>query len=161
MLSIHYVSMMMSIFYIDWQQYWKWDWILNIGANALGKRTVSTVKDCLWASCHSPLGLWQPQHKWQTWQSGFQWHRSDLCMEHVELVLVTRLCHSATIFFMLHVFVFETSPDFFFCGGRGGTKLQCIYYLVTYTDLWAAKGISAFQTSLLYKHAINTSIHCC
>ena len=42
MLSIHYVSVMMCIFYIDWQQYWKCDWIMNIGANAHGKRTVST-----------------------------------------------------------------------------------------------------------------------
>ena len=33
---------MMCIFYIDWQQYWKCDWILNIVANAHGKRTVST-----------------------------------------------------------------------------------------------------------------------
>ena len=31
----------------------------------------------------------------------------------------------------------------------GSTQLQCIYYLVLYTDLWAAKGISAFQTSPL------------
>ena len=53
--------------------------------------------------------------------------------------------------------LFETSPDFLFIyfrggggGGGGGTKLQCIYYLVTYTDLLAAEGISAFQTSLLF-----------
>ena len=50
----HYVSVMMCIFYIDWQHYWKCDWILNIGANAHGKQTVSTK---------------QPQHKWQTWQA--------------------------------------------------------------------------------------------
>ena len=29
----------------------------------------------------------------------------------------------------------------------GGAQLQCIYYLVLYTDLKAAEGISAFQTS--------------
>ena len=55
--------------------------------------------------------------------------------------------------------LFETSPDFLFIylfilgeggGGGGGTKLQCIYYLVTYTDLLATEGISAFQTSLLF-----------
>ena len=35
---------MMWIFYIDWQQYWKCDWTMDIGANlnAHGKRTVST-----------------------------------------------------------------------------------------------------------------------
>ena len=44
MLSIHHISVMMWIFYIHWQQYWKCDWRLNIGANrnAHGKRTVST-----------------------------------------------------------------------------------------------------------------------
>ena len=57
--------------------------------------------------------------------------------------------------------LFETSPIFFFfsfifffffLGGGGDgvrTKLQCIYHLVTHTDLYAAKGISTFQTSLL------------
>ena len=29
----------------------------------------------------------------------------------------------------------ETSTVFFFFLGGGGTQLQCIYYLVTYTDL--------------------------
>ena len=44
MLSIPHVSIMMWIFYIDWQQYWKCDWTMNIGANrnAHGKQTVST-----------------------------------------------------------------------------------------------------------------------
>ena len=108
MLLIHYVSVMMWIFCMDWQQYWKYGWILNIGANAHGKRTVSTK---------------QPQRKWQTWQSGFQWHR-ETCIELVFKSLnsfTLRLFNSATIFFMLHVFVFET-------------QLQCIYCLVTYTD---------------------------
>ena len=31
MLSIHYVSVMMPIFYIDWQQHWEWDRTMNIG----------------------------------------------------------------------------------------------------------------------------------
>ena len=41
MLSKHYVSKMMWIFYIDWKQYWKCDWTMNISANwnAHGKRT--------------------------------------------------------------------------------------------------------------------------
>ena len=33
---------MMEIFYIDWQQHWKYDWTMNIGANAHDKRAVST-----------------------------------------------------------------------------------------------------------------------
>ena len=147
MLSINYVSVMMWIFYIDWQQYWKCYWILNIGANAHGKRTVSTK---------------QPQHKWQTWQSGFQWHRRDLRIEHV-LVLVTRLFQCATFltgrpFFMLRVFVFWNFTflgcvwggyatcicflklHFFFLGGGGGgghKALMCLLFgnVYWYTDL--------------------------
>ena len=33
---------MMKIFYIDWQQHWKYDRTMNIGANARDKRVVST-----------------------------------------------------------------------------------------------------------------------
>ena len=33
---------MMQLFYIDWQQHWKYDRTMNIGANAHGKRAVST-----------------------------------------------------------------------------------------------------------------------
>ena len=31
-----------------------------------------------------------------------------------------------------------------------GDQVQCIYYLVLYSDLKSAEGISAFQTSLLW-----------
>ena len=40
MLSTHYISITMRIFYIDWQHHWAYDWTMNIGANAQGKRTV-------------------------------------------------------------------------------------------------------------------------
>ena len=33
---------MMRIFYIDWQQHWKYDRTMDIGANAHGKQAVST-----------------------------------------------------------------------------------------------------------------------
>ena len=46
MLSIHYVSIMMRIFYIDWQRHWECDLTMNIGANARYQ---------------------QNSHKWQTW----------------------------------------------------------------------------------------------
>ena len=42
MLSIHYVSIMLQIFYIDWQQHWECNPTMNIGENAHGKQTVST-----------------------------------------------------------------------------------------------------------------------
>ena len=129
----------MRIFYIDWQQHWKYDRTMNIGANAHGKRAVSTK---------------QPQVTDLTrWQLGFQWHRRG-----IELVLqVPRLFHNATVsqcghFLLLHMYMyllFETSPGWL-PGWRvffvlffnsiwwwwwwwwwwwGGTQLQCIYYL--------------------------------
>ena len=44
MLLINYVSIMILICNIDWKQYWKCDWTMNIGANrnAHGKWTVPT-----------------------------------------------------------------------------------------------------------------------
>ena len=42
MLSMHYVSIMIRIFYIDWQQHWECDRTMNISANAHGERTLST-----------------------------------------------------------------------------------------------------------------------
>ena len=111
MLSIHYISIMMQIFCIDWQQHWECDWTMSIGANAHGKRTVSTK-----------------QHNWQTWQLGFQWQQKS-----IELVFKTldcftmRLIHSATIFVLLNMFfLLETSPGWllgwrgFFAGGGVG-----------------------------------------
>ena len=38
----------------------------------------------------------------------------------------------------------------FFFGVGGWAQLQCIYYLVLYTDLQATEGISEFQTSLFF-----------
>ena len=92
----------MQIFYIDWQQHWKYDRTMNIGANAHGKRAVSTLKTVT----SDRLDL--------RWQLGFQWHRIGM-----ELVLqVPRLFHNATVsqcehFLLLHMYMyllFETSP---------------------------------------------------
>ena len=82
MLLIHYISIMMQIFYIDWQQHWECVRTMNIGANAHGEQTVSTKPE--------------NSHKWQTWPpltvglpvtserywAGFQ---------------ITRLFHEATV----------------------------------------------------------------
>ena len=108
---------MMRIFYIDWQQHWKYDRTMNIGANAHGKQAVSTLK----IATSDRLDL--------RWQLGFQWHGIG-----IELVLqVPRLFHNATVsqcdhFLLLHMYMyllFETSPGWrvFFL------MLQCIYYL--------------------------------
>ena len=92
--SIHYVSIMMCIFYIDWQQHWECDRTMNIGANAHGKRTVSTK---------------QPQVTDLTTvrQLGFQWHRRGIELVFKSLDCFTMwLFHSATIFFAAtYVFV--------------------------------------------------------
>ena len=94
------------------------DWILNIDANAHGKRTVSTK---------------QPQDKWQTCQSGFQWYQKDLCIEHVELVLVTRLFHSATVSQCEHfldatcICCLKLHKIFFSLGGGGGALSSNVF----------------------------------
>ena len=114
---------MMRIFYIDWQQHWKFDRTMNIGANAHGKRAVSTLKTVT----SDRLDL--------RWQLGFQWHRIGM-----ELVLqVPRLFHNATVsqcehFLLLHMYMyllFETSPVWrvFLNSIWWATQLQCIYYL--------------------------------
>ena len=96
----------MRIFYIDWQQHWKYDRTINIGANAHGKWAVSTLK----IATSDRLDL--------CWQLGFQWHGIG-----IELVLqVPRLFHNATVsqcdcFLLLHMYMyllFETSPGWTF-----------------------------------------------
>ena len=42
MLPICYIPIIVWIFYVDRQQYWKCDWTINIRSNAHSKRTVST-----------------------------------------------------------------------------------------------------------------------
>ena len=123
MLSIHYVSIMMRIFYIDWQQHWECDQTMNIGENAHDKRTVSAKQpqQVIDLTSMSPLTVGLAVTSESYWAS-FQ---------------VTRLFHSATIFLLLHMYLlFETSlgwlPGWGFfltsiCWGR--TQLQSIYYL--------------------------------
>ena len=50
MLSIHFISIMMRIFYIDWQQHWVCDRTVNIGENARANERYQ-----------------RNSHKWQTW----------------------------------------------------------------------------------------------
>ena len=123
-LSIHSVSVMTQIFFIDCQQYWKYDRTMNTGANAHGKRAVSTLE----IATSDRLDL--------RWQLVFQWHGIG-----IEIVLqVPRLFHNATVsqcdhFLLLHMYMyllFETSPGwrgFFKLNFVGATELQCIYYL--------------------------------
>ena len=105
--------MMMRIFYIDWQQYWKYDRTMNIGANAHGKRAVSTLK----IATSDRLDL--------RWQLGFQWHGIGIELILPSPYLVPRLFHNATVsqcdhFLLLHMYMyllFESSPGwrvFFF-----------------------------------------------
>ena len=103
MLSTHYVSIMMWIFYIDRQQYWKCDWTINIGAtwNAHGKRTALTKQPT-----SERLDIWASRYWRGSWAS-FQ---------------VTRLIHSATIFSIQPGWWLEWRVLFvlgFFWGGWG------------------------------------------
>ena len=90
MLSIHYISIMMRIFYIDWQQHWECDRTMNIGANAHGERTVSTKQPQM--TDLTPLTIGLPVTSERYWAS-FQ---------------VTRLFHKVTVskcdhFFRCHI----------------------------------------------------------
>ena len=127
MFSIRYVSIMMEIFYIDWQQHWKCDWTMNIGANR---------------NAHANEQYQQNSHRWHTWDLG--------CFT-VRRVFLTRLItrmKSFSFFFLfffiylfIYLFIFIIIIYlFFFLGGGGGAQLQCICYLVLYTDLKAAEG---------------------
>ena len=121
---------MMRIFYIDWQQHWKYDRTMNIGVNAHGKRAVSTLK----TATSDRLDL--------RWQLGLQWHRIG-----IELVLqLPRLFHNATVsqcdhFFAatyVHVFVvwnFTRLESFFLTQFTGGHSAPMYLLFVLYTDL--------------------------
>ena len=144
MLLIHYISIMMQIFYIDWHQHWECDRTMNIGANAHGKWMVSNKTATSDRLNHC-------------WPLGFQWHRRG-----IELIFKSLDCFTMRLFttiFLCYIrmyLLFESSPGwlpgwrvfillfFFLCvcvgGGLtsiwwGSTQLQCNYYLVPYTDL--------------------------
>ena len=101
----------------------------------------------------------QNNHKWQTFQLGL-----ETLERYWASFQVTILFHSATIFsnsliirmervfifsfFYLFIylfisFIFDYLFIYLFCffWGGGGAQLQCIYFLVLYTDLKAAEGI--------------------
>ena len=110
MLSIHYVSIMMQIFYIDWQQHWECHRSVNIGDQ-------------------------QNSHKWQTSrQLGFQWasfqvtrlfHKATV--SHCDHFL---LLHTCICCLKLHQADYKVEEVFFFTSiWWGTTQLQCIYYL--------------------------------
>ena len=118
MLSIHYVSIMMRIFYIDWQQHWECHRTVNIGEQ-------------------------QNSHKWQTSvdQLGFQWHRRGIELVFKSLDCFTkRLFHTTTIFccyiciccLKLDQADYKVEEFFLFFLTSiwwGSTQLQCIHYL--------------------------------
>ena len=139
MLSIHYVSIMMWIFYIDWYQYWKCYWTMNIGVNrvnAHGKRTVSTKP-----ATGDRLDSWAFRH----------WRGIELVFKSVDCFTVRPIFFSTRLItriksFSLFFFLNFTGGG----GGGGGAQLQCIYYLVLYTDLKAAEGFRRFKRRSCY-----------
>ena len=119
MLSIQYISIMMRIFYIDWQQHWECHRTVNIGDQ-------------------------QNSHKWQTSrQLGFQWHRRGIELVFKSLDCFTkRLFHTATIFccyiciccLKLHQADYKVKEVFFFFFfftsiWWGTTQLSNLYWL--------------------------------
>ena len=113
---------MMKIFLIDWQQHWKYDRSMNIGANAHDKRAVSTKQPQV--SDLTSIDSWAPVTSERYW--------------------VPRLFHNATVsqcdhFFCCYIYfvvwsftrlITRFSGEGFFTSILvGGTQLQCIYYL--------------------------------
>ena len=127
MLSLHYVSIMMRIFYIDWQQHWECDRTMNIGANAHGERTVSTK---------------QPQVT-DFSQSDYFTVRPFFC------------CYICICCLKLHQadYQVEEFVGFFYLDLVGEHSAPMYLLFAPYIDLWATEGISAFQTSLLFSRA--------
>ena len=124
---------MMWIIFIHWQPYCKCDWTTNIGANrnAHGKRTADEQYQ-------------QNSHKWKTWQLGFQ-----TLERYWASFQVTRLFHSATNFSTRPITRMKSFSFIYLFFLGVCAQLQCIYYLVLYTNLKAAEGNKTFQTSLL------------
>ena len=117
------LNLSLSLF-IDWQQYWKCDWTMNIGANrnAHGKQTVSTKQP------HKSRS-----ERLDSWASRL-WRGIELVFKSLDCLTV-RLLELRVVFFFFFFFFFEGGG-----GGGGGAQLQSIYYLVLYTDLKAAEG---------------------
>ena len=139
---------------------------------SIGNRTGNATESWILARTHMANERYQQNsHKWQTWQLGFQWHRRGIGLVFKSLNCFTvRLFHSAAVF--CHFTRLITRMKRFLCvwwcwwwcwwcwwwwcvysmcveERVGWFQLQCIYYLVLYTDLKAIGGISAFQTPLL------------
>ena len=104
MLSIHHVSIMMWLFYIDWEQYCKCDWTMNIGANrnAHGK--------CDW------LDSWASRHC----------RSIKVVFKSLDCFTVRPTFSSSLITRMKGFFCLFVCFLFVFCWGGGGAQLQCI-----------------------------------
>ena len=113
-------------------------WIFYIIGNSTGNATEPWI--LVRTGMYMANGQYQQNsYKWKTWQLGFQ-----TLERYWASFQVATLFHSATIFFqpgrILEWRVFLFFFFFFEGGGGGGAQLQCIYYLVLYTDLKAAEG---------------------
>ena len=117
MLSIHYVSIMIQVFYIDWQLLWKCDRTMNIGANAHGERTVSTKQPQV--TDLTSVDSWAQVTSERYWAS-FQ---------------VTRLFHKATVSPCDH-FLAATYVFVVWNFTRLITRLKSWVFLVLFTSIW-------------------------
>ena len=132
MLSIHYVSIMMRIFYTDWQQHW--------GLGMPPNREY-------WWSTKQPQVTDLPR-----WQFGFQWRRRGIELVFKSLDCFTkRLFHTAT-FFCCYICIcclklhqaddYKVEEFFFFFFFLtsiwwGSTQLQCIYLFTICALYWS------------------------
>ena len=117
MLLIHYVSIMIPIFYINWQQHWECDRTMNIGANTHGKRTVSTKQPQVTdLTSVSPLTVGLPvtsERYWASFQVTRLFH-SFFAATYVYVVWnFTRLITRLKYFFLTSIWWGSTSSNVF------------------------------------------------
>ena len=127
---------MMWIFFIDWQQYWKCDWTMNIGANR------NAANEQYQQNSQTPGAVCKTgtSERLDIWASRV-WRGIELVFKSLDCFFSTRPITRIKFLFFFIFFLFNLILFFiFFFFGGGGAQLQCIYYLVLYTDLKAAEG---------------------
>ena len=126
---------MMWIFYIDWQQYWKCDWTMNIGANrnAHGKQTVSTKQPQVWQ-----LGFQTLERYWASFQ-------------------VTRLFQCDQFFQPGQLLEWRVFHCFFFRGGGGGGGSASMHLLFGAVNQWKQVTPAPCNTGPLHTGPLSTT----
>ena len=144
MLSIYHILVMMSIFYVNRQQYWKCIWTIIITANAHGKQAVSAKLPQLcfqWHWAGNELVFKSPPHT----QFYVGWLESRVAVDCFtvwpfhSVTILAPTCWLKLRMTLLRWRIFGSGggevgglPLF---GGGGGGGWKHYYYFVPFTDL--------------------------